>query len=107
MLANRESRVFRNKEVVDVEAVLVDADSHLAAIGRHNKNNGHLQMGINLTSHAIVVELLAVRTHSATVWQYPLYNARNCSGPLFRVLSPLPENGPIEQQSITWRARFF
>ncbi|QOU03679.1 PIG-L family deacetylase [Pseudomonas fluorescens] len=57
--------------------------------------------------HAIVVELLAVRTHSATVWQYPLYNARNCSGPLFRVLSPLPENGPIEQQSITWRARFF
>lgn len=39
-----------------MEAVLVDADSHLAAIGRHNKNNGHLQMGINLTSYAIVMD---------------------------------------------------
>ncbi|MGV8862691.1 MAG: PIG-L deacetylase family protein [Pseudomonas sp.] len=56
--------------------------------------------------HAIVVELLAARANSPTVWQYPLYNGRNCSGPFFRALSPLPENGPIERQPIAWRDRF-
>ncbi|RDS88070.1 PIG-L deacetylase family protein [Pseudomonas fluorescens] len=56
--------------------------------------------------HAIVVEVMAARSHPAMIWQYPLYNARNCAGPLFRVLSPIPENGPAELQSITWRARF-
>lgn len=56
--------------------------------------------------HAIVVELIAARAHAATVWQYPLYNARNCRGPFFRVMSPLPENGPVERRPIAWRARF-
>lgn len=56
--------------------------------------------------HAIVVELLAARANSPTVWQYPLYNGRNCSGPFFRALSPLSENGPIERQPIAWRNRF-
>lgn len=56
--------------------------------------------------HAIAVELLLSRPSSPAIWQYSLYNARNCLGPLFRVMSPLPENGPIERQQITWRNRF-
>lgn len=55
--------------------------------------------------HAIAVELLTTRATSVTVRQYSLYNARNCKGPFFRVLSPLPENGPVEQQPIAWRDR--
>lgn len=55
--------------------------------------------------HGIAVQLLAARGRLALVWQYPLYNGRSCPGPLFRVLSPLPENGPVEQQTISWRRR--
>lgn len=55
--------------------------------------------------HAIVVESLMARTNTPKIWQYSLYNARNCLGPFFRVLSPLPENGPIERQPIAWRNR--
>lgn len=56
--------------------------------------------------HAIAVTLLATRATPISVRQYSLYNARNCKGPLFRVLSPLPENGPVERQPIAWRNRF-
>lgn len=55
--------------------------------------------------HAVVVELLATRESQAIVWQYPLYNGRNCPGPFFRLQSPLPENGPVDRQSIGWRDR--
>ncbi|POA53566.1 MULTISPECIES: PIG-L deacetylase family protein [unclassified Pseudomonas] len=55
--------------------------------------------------HAVAVELLASRAGSTQVWQYPLYNGRNCSGPLFRAMSPLPENGLVEKQAIAWRSR--
>lgn len=55
--------------------------------------------------HAIAVELLAARGRLAGVWQYPLYNGRNCAGPLFRLQSPLPENGPVNRQAVSWRDR--
>jgi LmbE family N-acetylglucosaminyl deacetylase len=55
--------------------------------------------------HAIVVELLAARADAPGVWQYPLYNGRNCLGPFFRALSPLLENGPVERKKINWRDR--
>jgi len=56
--------------------------------------------------HAIAVESLAARDCNIKVWQYSLYHGQNCAGPLFRALSPLPENGPVNQFSITWRDRF-
>jgi len=55
--------------------------------------------------HAITVEVMHDRKTPVTVWQYPLYNGRNCPGLFFRVLKPLPENGPIDQESIAWRDR--
>ena len=55
--------------------------------------------------HAVAVELMAIRGRIADVWQYPLYNGRNCIGPLFRLQSPLPENGPVDRQAIGWRDR--
>ncbi len=55
--------------------------------------------------HGIAVQLLAARGRLAMVWQYPLYNGCGCPGPLFRVLSPLPENGPVEQQPISGHNR--
>ncbi len=55
--------------------------------------------------HAIAVDRLAARGRLAGVWQYPLYNGRNCRGPLFRLQSPLPENGTVVRQAIGWRDR--
>ena len=56
--------------------------------------------------HAITVEVMLARTSPVAVWQYPLYNGRNCPGLLFRVLSPMPENGPVENEPIEWRDRW-
>ena len=55
--------------------------------------------------HGVAVQLLATRDRLAMVWQYPLYQGRNCPGLLFQVLSPLPENGPVERQGIALRDR--
>ena len=56
--------------------------------------------------HAVAVQLLAsARNRLEIVRQYPLYHGYRCYGPLFRVLSPLPENGPVERQVVGWRDR--
>lgn len=56
--------------------------------------------------HAIVVEVLLRRTSPPAIWQYPLYNGKDCFSHFFRVLSPLPENGSVQRQLITWKDRF-
>ena len=56
--------------------------------------------------HAVAVESLMEKQSAAEIWQYPLYNGRNCFGPLFRLLSPMPENGPVNKSGISWRDRF-
>lgn len=55
--------------------------------------------------HAVAVRLLAARDSLAMVRQYSLYNGRGCPWLLFRVMSPLPENGPVEKRAIAWRDR--
>ena len=47
--------------------------------------------------HAVVVTLLAARGRLAHARQFSLYNAAGCPGPFFRVLAPLPANGPVER----------
>lgn len=56
--------------------------------------------------HAVAVEIITPSKQNIEIWQYPLYNGRNCPGPLFRLFSPLPENGPVKQSRIVWRDRF-
>lgn len=55
--------------------------------------------------HALAVH--AARRHGllARTFQYSLYHAKGLPGPLFRVLSPLPENGPATDTRIAWRDR--
>lgn len=55
--------------------------------------------------HALAVTLAARRGLLARTWQYSLYQAAGLPGPLFRVLAPLPQNGPVRSTSIPWRAR--
>lgn len=55
--------------------------------------------------HAIAVELISSTNNSISVWQYPLYNGMHRVGPFFRVLSPLPENGPVNRRRIPWPDR--
>ncbi|WP_083893463.1 PIG-L family deacetylase [uncultured Herbaspirillum sp.] len=55
--------------------------------------------------HAIAVKLFSKREWINRVWQYSLYHGRSCSGPFFRTLSPLPENGLVTRWSIPWRDR--
>jgi LmbE family N-acetylglucosaminyl deacetylase len=42
----------------------------------------------------------------ARVKQYPLYNGEGLPGPLFKVLSPIAANGPVEQHCLPWRQRW-
>lgn len=39
------------------------------------------------------------------VYQFPLYHGNGCPAPLFKVMSPLPENGIPERQTIPWPKR--
>jgi LmbE family N-acetylglucosaminyl deacetylase len=55
--------------------------------------------------HALAVTLAARRDLVTRTWQYSLYQAAGLPGPLFRVLAPLPQNGPARTWSIPWRAR--
>lgn len=55
--------------------------------------------------HALAVTVAARRGLLARTWQYSLYQAAGLPGPLFRVLAPLPQNGPVQSSSIPWRAR--
>lgn len=55
--------------------------------------------------HAVAVLLLHDRGRLADARQFSLYNAHRRPGPLFRVLSPLLANGPIERRPLRWRER--
>lgn len=55
--------------------------------------------------HALAVSLADARGLLARTWQFSLYQASGLPGPLFRVLAPLPENGPAQALPIPWRAR--
>ena len=58
-----------------------------------------------LLVHAIAVRQFEVMGDVKKVRQFPLYNGRNCRGPFFRVLDPLPENGPATRRRILPRDR--
>lgn len=51
--------------------------------------------------HAATLVTFARLRPQVPVLQYPLYNGRGLSGPWFRVLSPLPENGPVLGHPLT------
>lgn len=55
--------------------------------------------------HALAVRQAEERGLLARTWQYPLYQAAGLPGPLFRVLAPLPANGPVDTIAIAWRDR--
>lgn len=51
--------------------------------------------------HAAVVTAANENNLLSKTYQYALYNGHKCFGPMFRVLSPLPENGVIFKTSIS------
>ncbi|MFC5551316.1 PIG-L deacetylase family protein [Massilia aerilata] len=55
--------------------------------------------------HALAVTVADRRGLLARTWQYALYQAAGLPGPLFRVLAPLPQNGPARTWTIPWRMR--
>jgi LmbE family N-acetylglucosaminyl deacetylase len=55
--------------------------------------------------HALAVTLASERGLLARTWQFSLYQANGLPGPLFRVLAPLPENGPAVAIGIPWASR--
>ncbi|WP_020651814.1 PIG-L deacetylase family protein [Massilia niastensis] len=55
--------------------------------------------------HAVAVAVAERHGLLARTWQYSLYQAANLPGPLFRVLAPLPQNGPASATAIPWRRR--
>ncbi|CAH0137146.1 hypothetical protein SRABI118_00187 [Massilia sp. Bi118] len=55
--------------------------------------------------HALAVTVADRRGLLARTWQYSLYQAAGLPGPLFRVLAPLPQNGPARTWTIPWQMR--
>jgi LmbE family N-acetylglucosaminyl deacetylase len=55
--------------------------------------------------HALAVMLAQEQGLLQRTWQFPLYHAAGCRGPLFRVLAPLPQNGNVSSWPIPWRER--
>ncbi|MEO6292397.1 MAG: PIG-L family deacetylase [Burkholderiaceae bacterium] len=58
--------------------------------------------------HALGVMAAKKYDKLSIVKQFSLYNGYQCGGPLFRVLLPLPMNGPLEVIKVSWvnRLRF-
>lgn len=55
--------------------------------------------------HALATHLMSERGLLDRMRQFPLYHGRACPPPFFRVMSPLPDNGPVETFRISWRDR--
>lgn len=55
--------------------------------------------------HAIVATVAQRRGHLAQCRQFALYNAFHCPGPLFRVHSPLAENGAVAYTAVPFADR--
>lgn len=55
--------------------------------------------------HALAVTLAAQRGLIGRTYQFSLYQAAGLPGPLFRVLAPLPQNGPVSSWPIPWAVR--
>lgn len=55
--------------------------------------------------HALTLHAANRHALLPKVRQFALYNHKGCPGPLFRVLSPLAANGPVEFQTIPWSKR--
>ncbi|MBK6361576.1 MAG: PIG-L family deacetylase [Comamonadaceae bacterium] len=55
--------------------------------------------------HAITLRIAQDNIDPSRIQQFSLYNGYQCSGPLFRVLSPLPNNGPTNSRPIAWNNR--
>lgn len=55
--------------------------------------------------HAIGAVIAKKKEALGTTFQYPLYNAYLCKGPFFKVLTPLPENGPVMNEKIPYLNR--
>lgn len=55
--------------------------------------------------HAAVVEMAARAGILERVQQFSFYNGWGCSGPWFRVMHPLTENGPVECRTLQWQQR--
>jgi hypothetical protein len=64
--------------------------------GGHPDHDGLHALGVKAASQARLMNV---------VRQYPLYNAKGCSAPWFKVLCPLEENGSIETLRISWGNR--
>jgi LmbE family N-acetylglucosaminyl deacetylase len=56
--------------------------------------------------HALAVVLAQDLDLLGRTFQFSLYQAAGLPAALFRVLAPLPQNGPVRRRRIAWRARW-
>ena len=81
----------------------LDGFAHIEAIHVTAWEGGHHDHD---ALHALTVLLAAQRGLLGRTWQFSLYQSKNLGGPWFRVLAPLPENGPAEAIRIPWPRRW-
>ena len=56
--------------------------------------------------HAVAIELAFELDLLERTTQFALYHGARIAPPLFRTLSPLPENGPVSRTRISWAMRW-
>ena len=56
--------------------------------------------------HALAVQVASEQGLLGRTSQYALYHGARIVPPLFRTLSPLPENGPVARTAISWPMRW-
>lgn len=61
--------------------------------GHQDHDSAHL-IGVALARHS-----------SLDIQQYPIYHGQGLPGPMFRILSPLTDNGPVHSAPASWSQR--
>lgn len=98
-----DGRLFEHLEVAAAAFAQllsqVDEDARIyipAWEGGHHDHDG---------LHAVATLLLLERGMLDHAQQFPLYHARGCIGPLFRVMAPLTDNGVVTSTRLRWGNR--
>jgi len=56
-------------------------------------------------TNVVILHVVKALGKKIRLWQYPLYNGKDCWGKMFSVLKSLPENGGRHEHRIPWSMR--
>jgi LmbE family N-acetylglucosaminyl deacetylase len=85
-----------------LQAVASAVDGEVAELFFPSWEGGHQDHD---ATHLIGLALHSKLVAKPRLRQFPLYHGAGLPGPWFRLLSPLPANGPVEDTQVDWKGR--